>query len=73
MNCPRCKTDLVTSERKEIEVHCCPRCAGLWIESADLNEIIVRSALIADQKMISVPPTAGVGDHMIKTGQKRTA
>lgn len=63
MNCPRCKTDLVTSERQEIEVYCCPRCAGLWIDAADLNEIIMRSALIADRKTISVLRTAGVADH----------
>ena len=35
-------------------MHCCPRCAGLWVDSADLNEIIMRSALIAGQKRISV-------------------
>lgn len=65
MDCPRCKSDLVTSQRQEIEVYCCPKCAGVWVDSGDFNEIIMRSALMA--RPVPLRQIAALGDQGVTT------
>ena len=44
MLCPACKTDLVMSERQNIEIDHCPKCRGVWLDRGELDKIIERSA-----------------------------
>lgn len=42
--CPVCRTDLVMSERQDIEIDYCPQCRGVWLDRGELDKIIERSA-----------------------------
>jgi Zn-finger nucleic acid-binding protein len=44
MACPVCRTALVVSERKGIEIDYCPTCRGVWLDRGELDKIIERSA-----------------------------
>ena len=43
MLCPACKTDLVMTERQNIEIDYCPKCRGVWLDRGELDKIIERS------------------------------
>ncbi len=45
MPCPRCRVDLVMSERQGIEIDYCPKCRGVWLDRGELDKIIERNAL----------------------------
>jgi hypothetical protein len=41
MKCPNCKdTDLLISERKNVEIDFCPSCRGVWLDKGELDKII---------------------------------
>jgi Zn-finger nucleic acid-binding protein len=42
MRCPSCGAELETADRQGIEVLCCPRCAGIWLNAGALEKIIDR-------------------------------
>ncbi|MEQ8393969.1 zf-TFIIB domain-containing protein [Thalassobaculum sp.] len=45
MKCPVCvETDLVMSERQNVEIDYCPKCRGVWLDRGELDKIIERSA-----------------------------
>lgn len=44
MLCPTCKTELVMSERQNIEIDYCPDCRGVWLDRGELDKIIERSS-----------------------------
>lgn len=53
MKCPVCvETDLVMSERQNVEIDYCPKCRGVWLDRGELDKIIERSAAEA------APPAA---------------
>lgn len=44
MQCPVCKeTQLVMTERQNIEIDYCPQCPGVWLDRGELDKIIERS------------------------------
>ena len=44
MECPVCKdTQLVMTERQNIEIDYCPKCRGVWLDRGELDKIIERS------------------------------
>ena len=44
MKCPACKTtDLVMSERQNVEIDYCPQCRGVWLDRGELDKIRERS------------------------------
>ena len=45
--CPRCRVDLVMSERQGIEIDYCPNCRGVWLDRGELDKIIERNAQFA--------------------------
>lgn len=47
MPCPRCRVDLVMSDRQGIESDYCPKCRGVWLDRGELDKIIERSAQYA--------------------------
>ncbi|BCO25852.1 hypothetical protein MIZ03_0731 [Rhodoferax lithotrophicus] len=45
MKCPICTTtDLLMTERLNIEIDYCPQCRGVWLDRGELDKIIDRSA-----------------------------
>jgi len=42
--CPRCRVDLLMSDRAGVEIDYCPKCRGVWLDSGELDRIIERSA-----------------------------
>ncbi len=45
MKCPTCATtDLLMTERLNIEIDYCPQCRGVWLDRGELDKIIERSA-----------------------------
>jgi Zn-finger nucleic acid-binding protein len=43
MRCPTCETDLRVAQRQGVNLDCCPRCHGVWLEQGELDAIIERS------------------------------
>lgn len=44
MKCPVDGTLLVISERSEVEIDCCPKCRGVWLDRGELDKIIDQAA-----------------------------
>ena len=45
MKCPTCvTTDLLITERLNIEIDYCPQCRGVWLDRGELDKIIERSS-----------------------------
>ena len=40
MKCPVCSIELLTSIRDGVEIDCCPKCGGIWLDRGELFEII---------------------------------
>ncbi len=55
MLCPACKTDLVMTERQNIEIDYCPKCRGVWLDRGELDKIIERS-VVAEAPAAAPPP-----------------
>jgi len=44
MKCPICKdTNLVMSERMDVEIDYCPDCRGVWLDRGELDKIVQQS------------------------------
>ena len=39
MQCPRCKVTLVPATRHKLQVNCCPKCRGMWLEHPELDQL----------------------------------
>jgi Zn-finger nucleic acid-binding protein len=44
MNRPTCKVELKMADRQGVEIDYCPQCRGAWLDRAELDKIIERSA-----------------------------
>jgi hypothetical protein len=53
MPCPRCRVDLVMTERMGVEIDYCPKCRGVWLDRGELDKIIERS-----EQFSAKPPEA---------------
>ncbi len=42
MDCPRCEVELVQLEGEGVSLARCPDCAGLWLDIAELNRLLLR-------------------------------
>lgn len=49
MKCPNCEETLVMTERQGIEIDYCPKCRGVWLDKGELDKIIERSSVQAQQ------------------------
>ena len=57
MKCTVCvDTDLVMSERQNVEIDYCPKCRGVWLDRGELDKIIERST--AEVAPAAAPPPA---------------
>lgn len=43
MLCPVCRIDMIVVEHKKIELDHCPRCAGVWFDSGELELLIAQA------------------------------
>ena len=61
MPCPRCRVDLVMTERMGVEIDYCPKCRGVWLDRGELDKIIERNeqfnAKPAEAPTPTPPPT----------------
>ncbi|WP_424137700.1 zf-TFIIB domain-containing protein [Roseomonas chloroacetimidivorans] len=55
MPCPRCRIDLVMSDRQGIEIDFCPQCRGVWLDRGELDKIIERSAQFQQPQAQPIP------------------
>jgi Zn-finger nucleic acid-binding protein len=44
MPCPRCRVDLLMTDRQGVEIDYCPKCRGVWLDRGELDKIIERNA-----------------------------
>jgi len=42
MDCPRCAVELLQLESEEGTMSRCPECAGLWLDIAEVNRLLLR-------------------------------
>ncbi len=42
MNCPRCHSDLIVTQRQGVEIDTCSNCRGVWLDRGELDKIINR-------------------------------
>ncbi len=71
MKCPTCtSTELLMTERLNIEIDYCPQCRGVWLDRGELDKIIERS--VNDSRPVAAAPTQSIhqaspqrydGDH----------
>jgi uncharacterized protein len=43
MKCPVCDVGLLLAERQAVEIDCCPKCRGVWLDRGGLDVLIERS------------------------------
>ncbi|RWZ78918.1 MAG: hypothetical protein EOT05_04215 [Candidatus Microsaccharimonas sossegonensis] len=43
MKCPVDDTELVMSERQNVEIDYCPKCRGVWLDRGELDKIIEKT------------------------------
>lgn len=58
MPCPRCRVDLVMSDRQGIEIDYCPKCRGVWLDRGELDKIIERNAQYLATPPQEAPPAS---------------
>ena len=44
MNCPKCQTTLMITDRQGIEIDFCPQCRGVWLDRGELDKLIERAS-----------------------------
>jgi hypothetical protein len=42
MHCPKCGTQLVEIEYKNIMIDKCPECEGLWLDCGELEQVVTK-------------------------------
>ena len=56
MKCPIDNTELVMSERQNIEIDYCPECRGIWLDRGELDKLIDRSDAVSTKSSEQHPP-----------------
>ncbi len=49
MNCPKCNTTLLMSDKHGVEIDYCSSCRGIWLDRGELEKIIEREFSMASQ------------------------
>ena len=49
MNCPRCNSELVVEDYRDIEVDRCPNCVGMWLDYSELDQL--EDTVFAEDKL----------------------
>jgi Zn-finger nucleic acid-binding protein len=48
MNCPKCQTTLMMTDRQGIEIDFCSQCRGVWLDRGELDKLIERASRYGD-------------------------
>jgi uncharacterized protein len=48
MLCPVCNVYLLKSTRENVEIDCCPRCGGIWLDHGELFTML--NSLLKQQR-----------------------
>ena len=48
MQCPKCQTALMITDRQGIEIDFCPQCRGVWLDRGELDKIVERASRFSD-------------------------
>lgn len=59
MKCPVDGTELVMSERQNVEIDYCPQCRGVWLDRGELDKIIERVETEGVARTHVTPPQHG--------------
>ena len=57
--CPKCDVPLFVLHFKGIEIDYCDRCRGLWFDSGELEELLVRTGAQADDPLLKFQQQEG--------------
>jgi Zn-finger nucleic acid-binding protein len=81
MDCPRCSIDLTEIPGNESPLHRCSECGGIWVDSTDLNRILLHGNLPALssiagtanlEEMTGLCPACQVDLTVVEGGEKRS-
>lgn len=61
MNCPKCNTALVMSERHGVEIDYCPDCRGIWLDRGELDKVLGRENAMSSSNGVRVDLTPKQG------------
>lgn len=63
MKCPTCPdTALTMSDRQGVEIDYCPQCRGVWLDRGELDKLIERAAVPAQNPNNGASTQAGYRD-----------
>ena len=81
MDCPRCSVELAEIASDEMTIQRCSECGGLWIDSADLNRVLLHANLPAlsavggyvnPDEIAGMCPACNVDLVAVEGGEKRS-
>jgi Zn-finger nucleic acid-binding protein len=61
MDCPVCKSAMITLELADVEIDHCVRCGGTWLDSGEL-ELLVEDRVRAQNLLASFPEHSAAGE-----------
>ncbi len=80
MDCPRCSIEMTEIANEEITLQRCSQCGGHWVDSADLNRILLHANLPAlsalggyvnPDEIVGMCPACNVDLVAVEGGEKR--
>lgn len=57
--CPKCDIGLLIVRFKGIEVDCCHRCRGMWLDAGELEALLVRTGASANDPLLEFQKQTG--------------
>ncbi len=81
MDCPRCSVEMTEIAHDESSLQRCPDCGGRWIDSADLNRVLLHANLPAlsavggyvnPDEIAGMCPVCNVDLVAVEGGEKRS-
>lgn len=81
MDCPRCSVEMTEIPGEDSTLQRCPECGGIWVDSADLNKILLHANLPAlsalggyvnTDEIAGLCPACQVDLTVVEGGEKRS-
>jgi Zn-finger nucleic acid-binding protein len=81
MDCPRCSVEMPEIPGQESTLHRCSECGGIWVDSTDLNRILLHGNLQAlssiagsvnTEEMSGLCPACQVDLTVVEGGEKKS-
>jgi len=80
MDCPRCSVEMSETTNEEASLQRCSECGGLWIDSSDLNRLLLHANLpslpalggyVNPDEIAGMCPACNVDLVAVEGGEKR--